>query len=562
MTHSRRSQLDLFAHDLLDDMETDAGGHQQDLDISTVRRKDEGAPAMATLDDMPVPEVDLSKLRPYPVRGTPRPHQARALIEADLRPGHCYFVDPGGGKTFLCIAEAGALWEAGEISGVMIFAPNGVHVQWIEEQFPEWCDVPFHAGHNQMTPKRLGEFMDRCGGKFRLDVYAVNYDALHTPKGNRAIREFVMRNPRFMLIIDESHYAKSWEARRTVETMRWALHAAYRRVLSGTPLLRGLEDLWSQYEIAIPGLAWPHEPIRFDERQRTSVNTYGFLGFRTHHCIVQEIPNPNPRAKNAKMIVGYRYEDELKARVAPHVTRVKASEFAVMEAPDVIPIHTPMSEPQARAYREMKTDLVATLDSGNITAQNALVQLGKLLQIASGFLYDQPSDESAGYDRSATWTQIGTNKIDATMNLLEQLEERVIVWAPFRALQQGILEAVAERNARRAWRNIYDYSSMKDAVARWREDPLGILLGNQGSGMGVGLNLQAGAANIYTANTFSAGARWQSVKRTDRMGQERQVRIWDLVAPDTKEMDVMKALAKREDLSRRNIDGLREFLRS
>lgn len=45
------------------------------------------------------------------------------------------------------------------------------------------------------------------------------------------------------------------------------------------------------------------------------------------------------------------------------------------------------------------------------------------------------------------------------------------------------------------------------------------------------------------------------------MGQTRQVRIWDLTTPGTVETKVMKALEHKEDISRRNIDGLREFLK-
>jgi hypothetical protein len=510
---------------------------------------EQGAPEQMAFGDATFdgPVLTLDDLeRTYPVRGTPRSHQIRALNEAGLRAGHCYFVDPGGGKTFLCIAEAGKLFEDGEISGVVVVAPNGVHIQWVEQQFPQWCGVETHLGHNQMTDPQLRAFHERCS-PFRLSVLAINYEAMHQTRGRRLIWQFVQAHPRFLLIVDESHKVKSHTAKRTKQTMYWALHAAYRRVLSGTPILRGLEDLWSQYEICEPGLAWPHEPIRIEDG---NVSTYGILGFRTHYCVTQRLPN-NPRAE---IIVGYRNEEQLRARVAPYVTRVLSSEFAVMDEPDIIPRHVPLSADQERAYNQMKNNLITQIDAGVIAADNALVQMGKLLQIANGFLYHEDEDDETGLAPNR-WEVLSSAKIDVAIDLLAQLDEPVLVWAPFRALQQMFVSACEERDMR-----VFSYKPGGDIIPQWEAAHNGILVGNQGSSMGVGLNLQHAAANIYLANTFSAEARWQSIKRTDRIGQTRQVRAWDLIAPGTLETTVMAALRRKEEISRRNIDGLRELL--
>jgi SNF2 family DNA or RNA helicase len=482
-----------------------------------------------------------------------RSHQVRALREAAGHEGHCYFVDPGGGKTALCIAESSQLYVDGLLDGVIIFAPNGPHEQWVDQQFPEWCGVWWKGHHNRAGKRKLGDFLKPRKLLFAepLGVFAINYEALRTKDGEAMLEAFVAIYPRYLLVVDESHKIKSPTADRTKETMRWALRARFRRILSGTPLLRGLEDLWSQYETCIPGLGWPHEPIRMGSKNK--VHTYGFMGFKSHYCITRELPS-NPRAK---IIVGYRNEAHLHERVAPYVTRIKSSEFAVMEEPDIIEVPTPMTASQAAQYHLMENALIAQIDGGVITAQNALVQLGKLMQIASGFLYREDPNHEEG-----AWQPLGSNKVEATLDLLDQLDEPVLVWAPFRAQQQIMLIELndrAERGLPGGDRPFFLYNG-SDSVAAWEATPNGILIGNQGSGMGVGLNLQHAAANIYMANTFSAEARWQSIKRTDRMGQTRQVRIWDLVTPGTAEGKVMQALARKEDISRRNIDGIREFI--
>jgi SNF2 family DNA or RNA helicase len=472
----------------------------------------------------------------YPVKGTPKDHQLRALMEADLRTGHAFWMDPGAGKTFTCIAEAGTLFMSDHIDGMIIVAPKDPHAQWVEEQFPQWADFPYVAIHNKQPSSAIKKFLARAS-RGHLGVLAINYDALRTNSGEELLDQFRAIYPRYYLVVDESQKIKNPTAQRTKETLRLALRATYRRMLSGTPILKGLEDLWSQYEAAVPGLAWPHQPVALNKGGK-GVNTYGYIGYRNHYCKLAPVPG-NPRAQR---IVGYRNEEELRDRVRPFTTRILADEFMKGEVPDIIPVRTSMSDAQKVQYRLMKDHLLAQIASGTVTAQNALVQLGKLQQIASGFLIDE----------DGTTHELGSNKLDAAMDLIEQMDEPVIVWAPFIHLQQMMVRRLAEAG-------YGDRIYTRDEVEAWKLDRNGILVGNQTSGLGVGLNLQHAAANIYLTNSFSSEARWQSIKRTDRIGQTRQVRVWDLIAPDTVDEKVMKALDDKQDISRRNIDQLREM---
>ena len=171
----------------------------------------------------------------YPIKGTHRDHQVRALKEAGEKPGHAWFMDPGAGKTLTAISEAGKLYLDRKIDGVIIAAPKGPHEQWVIEQFPQWASFPWRGIHNQQTPTQIRKFMSaRPSG---LGVLSVNYDALRTPKGQEIIRAFIAKHPRIYFVIDESHKCKSPRAQRTKETMRLALKSAYRRILTGTPVL-------------------------------------------------------------------------------------------------------------------------------------------------------------------------------------------------------------------------------------------------------------------------------------------------------------------------------------
>jgi SNF2 family DNA or RNA helicase len=789
--------------------------------------EEDGEPIVDTSD---IPEQDekffakaeKKKFRPkkhYPILGTLRDHQVRALDEAGEKAGHAWFMDAGGGKTLTAIAEIGRLYENGKIDGVIVIAPMGPHEQWIDEQFPLWSGYRYTAIHNKQTPTQIKKFLE--GRQTRLGVLAINYDALRTPKGQALISAFRKKFPRIYLVIDESHKIKNPRAQRTKETLALALQSEYRRLLTGTPILKGLEDLWSQYEAVEAGLGWDHQPIALQKNGK--VNTYGYIGYRAHYCKLAPVPS-NPRASR---IVGYRNEEELRVRVRPFSTRVMADEFMKGEKPDFIKVRCEMSAQQKTAYLTMREHLLAMVDSGTITASNALVQMSKLQQIAClagdtevltdrgwialtsveeddkvwdgiewvrhqglqdmgikhtlhcagvrmtsdhlvltsggwrdaqsceglnrsevrlpdgriktwlkqqashmalslrlrfgshpavpvfeaagswpaslwmlsrkqdtrqnkhkavqhlvsrkaslhlpyieglaalwrgwghhvrqvgrvihgvchghganlrGWAYagpDQPprpvfprelplgnhahsaeqpprqpmgrnatrSNASNGsgsrisVDRSnlaaapeQVWdlrnagprhrftvrpagggepivvhncgflidenkqiTEIGSNKIDAAMDLIEQLDEPVIIWAPFVHLQTMMRERLIKEG-------LEEHIYSRDGVEAWKKDRRGILVGNQTSGLGVGMNLQHAAANIYLTNSFSSEARWQSVKRTDRIGQKHQVRVWDLIAPKTTDDKVLAALAAKEEISNRTIDGLRDML--
>ena len=71
------------------------------------------------------------------------PYQ-RAIIDAtwDI-PGWGLFLEMGVGKSLVAIETARKLYEAGEIRGVLVVAPNGVHANWVYDELPKW-DLPWH----------------------------------------------------------------------------------------------------------------------------------------------------------------------------------------------------------------------------------------------------------------------------------------------------------------------------------------------------------------------------------------------------------------------------------
>lgn len=521
---------------LLDMMEGDAERHQPKLP------EQKPTESITTILDQREEPLAPVVVREYPVNGTPEDHQHRALNESYMKEGQCWWVDPGGGKTFLTIADASLLYQKDLIDAALVLAPNGPHEQWIDEQVPKWCGVPWRGVHNKQSKGTIDKFFQYRPRK--LAWAAINYESLAYPAGRAFVEKFVSMYPRFMLVVDESQKCKDPKAKRTQEMMLLALKAAYRRILSGTPLLKGLEDLWSQYEACERGSVWEHELYR-EKRRGRGVTLDGFYGYRSHYCVTKDVRTKEQKRRGIPertAIVGYRNQNELLSRTRRIATRIMSNEFQKTEESKFITVRTPMNDNQEREYKRMQEHLLSLIDGRSITAQNALVQLGKLQQIAAGFMYDENKNA----------LDLSNRKIDAALDLLEMLNEPVIVWSHFGHTQHQLATQIEEKLERHVY--------LKNEVEEWKKDPIGVLVGNQTSGLGVGMNLQHAAANIYVTNSYSAEARWQSLKRTDRMGQTRQVRNWDLITPNTVEGKVMQALQDKEDLSRASIDRLRGML--
>lgn len=460
----------------------------------------------------------------WPLNGEPLSHQVPALQHAGLKPGVAYWVDAGGGKSGLSLAEAVRLWRMGEIDAVLIVGPAGPHAQWITEQVPTWVNDHHIRAHNHQAPGKVEAFLRNRTKALRF--FSINYESVITPKGKRLVDRFFEAWPRVFVIFDESTRLKNPKAARTEVCTQIARRALYRRVLSGTPILKGLEDLFCPYDIA----------------QKGSTGFRNWFAYRNYFC--QTAPVPGAKSIHAVRIVGYRHQEELHETVAPITVRIPSSQFARQAKPTFVRVDCPMTPAQSLAYRTMSKALLADLGTKVLTVENALTRTAKLMQIASGFVMDE--------ERDVTW--FSRSKIDAANSLLDELDEPVIIFSPFIVLMDEMEAAARAREDRPVFR----YRS-RDDVEAWKATG-GVLVGNQSSGLGIGQNLQNAAATIYMSNTFSSEARWQSLARTDRQGQTRQVRYWDLVTPETLDTGVLDVLSKREELSGATLERIRELI--
>ena len=190
-------------------------------------------------------------------------------------------------------------------------------------------------------------------------------------------------------------------------------------------------------------------------------------------------------------------------------------------------VRTISLSPTARGlYESMERDAILELGEEVIDAGSAATVNGKLLQIASGAVYDE--------DHSVH--EIHTDKLDALEDILEEANgEPVLVAYRYQHERDRIMARFPQAVQLKG----------SDIIAAWNRGEIPLLLAHP-AGAGYGLNLQEGGhILVWFGPVYDLEQNEQFNHRLYRQGQQDTTSIIYLVAEDTVEQDAMEALRKK-----------------
>ena len=178
------------------------------------------------------------------------------------------------------------------------------------------------------------------------------------------------------------------------------------------------------------------------------------------------------------------------------------------------------------------------------TAPHVLTQLMRLHQITCGHLKND--DDSI--------TELKSNRIKALLEVLDEVEGKVIIWANYVYDIKQIVNSISDEYGEDS---IVQYYGAIDAENR-QDKPLKsfkiqilnvrFFIGNPQTG-GYGITLTAANNVIYYSNGYDLEKRLQSEDRAHRIGQKKAVTYVDLVAPKTVDEKIRKALRKKINIA-------------
>ena len=478
----------------------------------------------------------------YAFKLKPFKHQMDALEKSLNKYDYALFCEMGTGKSKILIDTIGFLYTKKQLNGALIIAPKGVYKNWerleITKHMPDSIleNTDIVGWSPSMTKKARGPLDEALKPSERLRLVVMNIEALSTDKGAEYAKKFV-KSCKCLVAVDESTTIKNVKAKRTKNIIRIGEHAAFRRIMTGSPITQSPMDLYSQCTF----LGARH------------LGHQSFFSFQNRYA---RIVRRNLGSHSFNQVVGYQNLDELSSKLDAFSYRILKKDCLDLPEKVYVKRSVEMNEWQSRAYNQMKDNAVALLEQGEmVTAQNVLTQILRLQQICSGFI---KTDEG-------TITNFPTNKLDELTALLEETSGKVIIWAVFVQDLNNISQLLSKVYGPES---VAVYAGSTGAEDRQKivtdfqdpASPLRFFVGQSRTG-GYGLTLTEASTVVYYTNSFDLEVRIQSEDRAHRIGQKNNVTYIDLVTEGTVEEKILKALRNKINIASEVLsEGYKEWL--
>ena len=318
-----------------------------------------------------------------------------------------------------------------------------------------------------------------------------------------------------MVIMDEAQAIKNPQSQ--VAQASFKLNARFRLTLTGTPVENRLEELWSQMHFVNPGLLGGRKD--FDERYAQPI-ARADAGVASH----------------------------LRERIRPFVLRRLKSEVAPELPPRTeIVLRCQLSPAERDVYNTVRvatqTKMVERMGSGNVMA--ALEALLRLRQASchSGLVPGQDAE--------------GSSKIDLLVDTLVSIiaeGHKSLVFSQWTGLLDRIEPHLDAANI--------PFIRL-DGQTRDRQGMVDIFQGDDGPPVmlislkagGTGLNLTAADHVFLVDPWWNPAVEDQAADRTHRIGQDKPVLVYRLVAEDTVEERIIALQQRKRALAEAALGG-------
>ena len=463
----------------------------------------------------------------YKFKTKPYKHQMTALEKSWNRETYAYFMEMGTGKTKVLIDNMSMLYDKGKINGALIIAPKGVVGTWYNNEIP--THLPDHIANvtilwqSNITKKQKEKLESLFEVEESLHILVMNVEAFSTEKGVKFASKF-LNSHKVLMAIDESTTIKTPTAKRTKNIIGLGKHAKYKRIMTGSPVTKNPLDLYTQCEFLDPFL----------------LDFSSYYAFRNRYA---EMTTMNVRGRSIQVVKEFRHLGELSESLQPFSYRVLKEDCLDLPPKNWTKRHIILTGEQRKAYDQMKKHALAMLNGKVTTTVTVLTQLMRLHQITCGhFTADDGSTQL-----------IPNNRITELMNVLEETEGKVVIWAHWQRDVNRIIQEIVKKFGENSFVDYYGPTPMSERQSNIKKfqdpnSPVRFFIGTTQTG-GYGITLTAASTMIYYSNGYDLEKRQQSEARIDRIGQEYPMTYIDIMAEKTVDERIVKALKKKVDIA-------------
>ena len=466
------------------------------------------------------------------------------------------------GKSKMIIDTACQLYvnggDVGKIDGVLIFAPNGVHANWLERELPIHCwkgianetivwrsTVAGAKGGNRLSKAAAAEWTTRQAAWWEhlktirkspaLFWMSINTESMTRDDVRKAVARF-LKWRRVLIVFDESDDFGTPGSIRTKMARAIAKRALYKRDLSGTSLTGSPLAAFSQFELLQEGALGYTKYSDFENRYAEFEQARG-AGGRQY-----------PR------LVCFRNTEELRERIARLSSVVTRDDVKGIPAlvPEVRPIE--LSPEQQAAYEELHESYLIHIDDEEVSMGERMIRLLKLQQICSGFVIDE---------HKRTHIIPGRNpRLEAISREAYLCPGKLIIWCQFQK-DIDLVEAQLLADGHKVvgyHGRVPDDVKPKNLTKFRDEKEVKAIIGHIQSG-GRGLDMSVAHMIVNYSHTFKARLRAQAEERATKIGG-KNIHVVDFVAPGPDHYIRAKILERVDIAEAIAGTGLRDFLKS
>jgi superfamily II DNA or RNA helicase len=458
----------------------------------------------SAIEEVAPPRGLTTELRPYQRAGLAwlqflRAHELAGILADDM----------GLGKTVQAIAHVLLEKEAGRLTQpALVVAPTSVVHNWQIECARFAPALKVLVLHGQARRAAFAEI----GAN---DVVLTTYPLLPRDIETLAQQEFQVA------IFDEAQNLKNARTRAAEAAAR--LRAATRLALTGTPLENNLGELWSQFNLLLPGFLG--DSRRFAQLYRTPIEKRGDDARRAH------------LARRIRPFILRRTKDMVARELPPKTEIEQTVELAGAQRDLYETVRAAMHERVREALAKQG------LARSHIVVLDALL---KLRQVCCDPRLVR-SDAAKKVRESA--------KLERLQELLPELVaegRRVLLFSQFTSMLALIEQAVHALGITFV-KLTGETKDRATPVARFQRGEVPLFLISLKAG-GTGLNLTAADTVIHYDPWWNPAVENQATDRAHRIGQDKPVFVHRLIAAGTVEERIRELQARKAALARGILD--------
>ena len=440
-------------------------------------------------EDFPMKELNIqAELRDYQKKGIQwlqmLHHYGFGGILAD---------DMGLGKTLQTIAFLSNQVQAD--TSVLILAPSGLIYNWADEfqKFAPDLDVVVVHGLKSHRESILAE---------NHQIYVTSYATFRQDSE-------IYRDLSFdFLFLDEAQVMKNAQTKIAQSLRRFVVPSVF--ALSGTPIENHLGELWSIFQIVLPGLLPAKKEFMKLSTERVAQFIKPFVMRRKKEEVLTELPD----------LIEVVYKNELE-------DQQKAIYLAQLQ--------------------QMQERLGQVSDSefqrNRVEILTGLMRLRQICDTPALFMEDYQGE---------------SGKLDSLRDLLVQIAEgghRVLIFSQFRGMLDRIEQELPDLGLTSFKITGSTPSQERQEMTKaFNQGERDVFLISLKAG-GVGLNLTGADTVILVDLWWNPAVESQAIGRAHRMGQEQAVEVYRLVTRGTIEEKIQELQEKKKNLVSEILDG-------